>query len=107
MSPVRSRSVSRTKIVKLTDTYESGEALDPQALLSDLIPHVNDFDIPLSVNLNDGKNSVSFLLSVFISKEYEVIDHFVKFGAKKLDIRNLKVNISFDIEVSEDTKENK
>jgi hypothetical protein len=101
MSAIRSRSLSRTRVTKLTDAFPSGEALDPVALLSELSPHIKDFDIPLSVTLSDGENTVGFLLSIFVSKEYEVIDDKVKLGFKRLNIRSLKVNISYDVKIQD------
>jgi len=98
----RSRSISRSRVVKLSEVVPSGEVLDPIALLSDLLPHVNDLDIPLVVTISDTIQKVSFLLSIFIQKEYEVSGHSVNFGFKKIDLHDLKVNISFDLNVIND-----
>lgn len=100
MSLVRSRSVSRQRVVKLTEAFGSGEALDPYIFLEELLPHIKDLDVPLSVKLTDGENDVIFLLSNFLSKEYEVVGDLVKFGFKRLKLRSLKANISFDVNVS-------
>lgn len=102
MSSSRSRSVSRTRVVKLTDLFPSGESLDPVALLDDVLPHINNLDIPLAVKISDSTNTVFFLLSTFISKEYEVIDDVVKLGFQRLKVKELKVNISFDISIVDD-----
>lgn len=102
MSLSRSRSVSRSRITKLTELFPSGESLDPVALLSDLLPHINSFDVPLAVKLSDDTNSVIFLLSIFIQKEYEIINDEVKFGFKRLKLKELHVSISFDLNVVDD-----
>jgi len=101
MSINRSRSVSRSRITKLNDIFPSGESLDPLALLSDLLPNINNLDIPLNVNITDGEKAVSFLLSNFIKREYEVVGTYVKFGFVRLNVSKLKVNISFDLMVVE------
>jgi hypothetical protein len=98
---LRPRSLSRSKVVKISDAFPSGECLDPIALLDDLLNKVENVNLPLAVNLTDGENSVSFLLSIFISKEYEVLNGKVKFGLKKLNIKNLKIEISFKIELED------
>lgn len=102
-SEIRERSISRTRVIKVSDLFPSGESLDPIALLSDLLPHLNSFDIPLGITISDGNLSASYLLSVFVSREYEVLEGKVKFGLKKLDVRSLKINISFDLSVIDDT----
>lgn len=102
MSLVRSRSVSRHRVVKLTEQFDSGESLDPSIFLEELLMHIKDLDVPLSVKLTDGTNEVVYLLSVFLSKEYEVIGDVVKFGFKRLRLRSLQANISFDVNVSFD-----
>jgi len=102
MSNLRSRSVSRSRVTKLSTLFPSGESLDPVALLSDLLPHITDLNVPLSIDLSDSSDSVSFLLSVFIQKEYEISGEFVKFGFKKLKLRELKASVSFDIVITND-----
>lgn len=92
-------------MTRISDTVASGEVLDPMALLGELLPHINSLDIPLAVTISDGSRSVSYILSVFISKEYEVVDGHVKFGLKRLVLKDLKVNISFDLTVLDDTVE--
>jgi hypothetical protein len=98
-SNLRARSVSRTRIVKRSELFSSGESLDPVALLGDLLDKVKDLDIPLGVTVYDDQASQTYLLKTFISREYEVIEDCVKFGLKRLKIKELKVNISFDINV--------
>jgi hypothetical protein len=88
--------------VKITSDFESGECLDPIALLDDLLPHIKSLDIPLAVTISDGEKSISYLLSIFTSREYEVRDGFVLFGLKKLKLKNLNVNISFDLNIVSD-----
>jgi len=102
MSNQRSRSISRNRVIKISDIFPSGESLDPVALLSDLLPHINNLDIPLAVTLSDKSDSVTFLLSVFISREYEVIGDLVKLGFKRLRIKELTAKISFDISIIQD-----
>jgi hypothetical protein len=103
-SGLRSRSVSRSRVVKTSELFESGEALDPLVLLADILPKLNDLDIPLGVTLSDNQKSVTYLLSVFTEKEYEVIVDEVKFGLKRLKIRELKVEIKFNVQIVDDTE---
>jgi len=101
-SSLRARSASRSRVIKHSDLFKSGKSLDPIALLSDLLEHVKSLDIPLAVKITDGINEVTYLLSVLISKEYEVIDEKVKFGFKRLDIKSLKATISFDVALDDE-----
>lgn len=101
-SGLRSRSVSRTRFVRKTDLFESGESLDPYLLLDDLLKNLKDTQAPLSVKISDGTRSVTYLLSTFLMKEYEIINGKVKFGIISLDIDSLRVNISFDIVVTDE-----
>jgi len=105
MSKLRARSISRSRVVKTSDVFPSGEVLDPTALLGDLLNKITDLDAPLAVKVSDNSNSVTYKLSVFVAKEYEVIGDSVKFGIRKLKIKELKVNISFDVELQDDSKE--
>jgi len=98
---MRSRSVSRSRVVKINNDFASGESLDPSALLSDLLSNVKTLDVPLTVKISDGNKEVSYSLPVFMSKEYEVVDGVVKFGFQRLQVRSLHVNISFDLQVSD------
>jgi len=102
MSGVRSRSISRTRVTKVNDVFPSGESLDPIALLNDLLPHVKSLDVPLVVTIKDNRDSVSFILSVFIQKEYEISGDVVKFGFKRLKLNELKATISFDVSISDE-----
>jgi len=98
----RSRSVSRSRVTKLSDSVEGGEVLDPVALLDDLITNVTSVDIPLVVRVCDSRQGVNYLLKNFISKEYEVKDGRVKFGIRWLTLRELRVEIKYDLMVSDD-----
>jgi len=98
----RSRSVSRSRVTRLTDSVEGGEVLDPVALLNDLVSNVISVDIPLVVHLSDSRQSVNYQLKNFISKEYEVKDGCVKFGIHRLILRELKVEIKYDLMISND-----
>jgi hypothetical protein len=98
----RARSLSRERVIKRTDLFPGGEALDPVALLGDLLNKITDLDAPLSVTISDNSSSVTYLLSAFISKEYEVIDDTVKFGLKRLKTKELRANVSFEIQISSD-----
>lgn len=97
---IRNRSVSRSKIIKISTEDGDKEYLDPIALLGELIPHITDFDIPLHVKISDLSSSVSYLLSTFVSKEYEVFNDTIKFGFKRIRIKEMKVNISYDLEIT-------
>lgn len=97
---IRNRSVSRSKIIKISAEDGEKEYLDPVALLGEIIPHITDFDIPLHVNISDKNNSVTYLLSIFVSKEYEVIENMIKFGFKRISIKEMRVNISYDLEIT-------
>jgi len=97
---IRNRSVSRSKIIKISPDDGEKEHLDPIALLGELIPHITDFDIPLHVKISDLNSSVVYLLSTFISKEYEVTNDVIKFGFKRIKIKEMKVNISYDLEIT-------
>lgn len=101
-STVRSRSVSRSRIVKRSNLYQSGEALDPFILLGDILPGLTTTDIPLAVVLSDGDSSVSYLLSVFLTKDYEVVDDKVVFGFKRLNVKDLRAKIEFNITIDPD-----
>jgi len=101
-SQLRSRSVSRTRVIKKSDLFPSGESLDPTALLADLLDNVKNLDAPLAVKVTDGENEVTYLLSVFLSKEYEVSGGKVRFGFKKLNVEHLRASISFDIYIESD-----
>lgn len=98
----RSRSVSRSRVVKIDHESGGREFLDPIVLLEDLLPHIKDFNVPLTVTLRDNKNSVAYLLPIFVSKHYDVLDTQVKFGFKRLELKELKVSISFDLELTMD-----
>jgi len=97
---IRNRSVSRSKVIKISEEDGDKEYLDPIALLGEIIPHITDFDIPLHVKISDSDSSVVYLLSVFVSREYEVVDDVIKFGFKRIKIKEMKVNISYDLEVT-------
>jgi hypothetical protein len=104
-SHIRSRSVSRSRAVKNSDLFPSGKSLDPLVLLADVLDNFKSLDIPLAVNISDGENEVSYLLSVFISKEYEVVEDKVKFGFKKLNVSHLRASISFEISIERDDEQ--
>jgi len=97
---IRNRSVSRSKIIKISIDDGDKEYLDPIALLGELIPHITDFDIPLHVRISDLNSTVVYLLSTFVSKEYEVVNDTVKFGFKRIRIKEMKVNLSYDLEIT-------
>lgn len=101
MSSNRSRSVSRSRVIKQSNLFPSGEALDPYVLLEDILQNLTTTDIPLSVNVTDGVNSVSFLLNIFLSKDYEVKDGFVIFGFKRLNADHLRCKIEFSIQIEQ------
>jgi hypothetical protein len=96
-SSIRSRSVSRSRVIKKSDLFPGGEALDPYVLLEDVLKNLNSTDVPLSVKLSDGNNTVVFILSTFLSKDYEVVNGKVTFGFRKLDVDSLRAKIEFDI----------
>jgi len=73
------------------------------ALLEPLLSHIKDTSAPLAVRISDSKTSVTYLLGTFLSKNYEVKDKCVKFGYKNIILSEMKVNISFDITVEDDT----
>lgn len=98
-SSTRSRSVSRSRIIKSSDVFTSGRALDPYILLEEVLKNLNSTDIPLAVTIGDGTSSVSFLLSVFLSKDYEVVDDEVILGFRRLKIDSIKAKIEFNVEV--------
>jgi len=100
-SDLRSRSVSRSRITKISSEATSGEVLDPAALLEDLLSKIPNLDAPLGVTLTSGTDSVTYLLSTFLSKEYEIREGLVIFGIKKLQLKGLRARISFEVEVSE------
>lgn len=102
-STVRPRSVSRSRIIKQSDIFLSGQALDPYALLEDVLKNLNSTDIPLAVVLTDGESSISYLLSVFLSKEYEVNENRVHFGFKTMDVSSLRAKIEFNVDIDADT----
>lgn len=98
-SSTRSRSVSRSRVIKSSDVFTSGRALDPYILLEEVLKNLNSTDIPLAVTISDGTSSVSFLLSVFLSKDYEVVDDEVILGFRRLKIDSIKAKIEFNVEV--------
>lgn len=98
-SSTRSRSVSRSRVIKSSDVFTSGRALDPYILLEEVLKNLNSTDIPLAVIISDGTSSVSFLLSVFLSKDYEVVDDEVILGFRRLKIDSIKAKIEFNVEV--------
>lgn len=98
-SSTRSRSVSRSRVIKSSDVFTSGRALDPYILLEEVLKNLNSTDIPLAVTIGDGTSSVSFLLSVFLSKDYEVVDDEVILGFRRLKIDSIKAKIEFSVEV--------
>jgi hypothetical protein len=98
----RSRSVSRSRVTRVSQTEDGITVLDPVALLKDILDNIKTLNIPLMVNVTDGTLTASYLLSTFIMHEYRVIDNKVHFGIKKLDIDHLHVSISFDINVESD-----
>jgi hypothetical protein len=98
-SGARSRSTSRSRVVKCNNDFISGESLDPVALLDDLLKSIPDLDVPLVVKISDDSNSITYLLSTFLSKEYEVCGDTVKFGLKRLSIKKLRVQVIFDVEI--------
>jgi hypothetical protein len=102
---VRNRSQSRSRVVKKSDLFASGESLDPYALLDGILNQLVSVDVPLSVKLTDGETSVAFNLNTFLGKEYEVKGDLVKLGFKSLKIRHLKASISFDVELVDDQPE--
>lgn len=97
---IRNRSISRSRVVKINHEEGGKEFLDPIALLEELTPHIKDFDIPLHVKIQDNENFAIYLLSNFVIKEYEVIGDSVKFGFKRIKLREMKVTISYDLEIS-------
>lgn len=101
MAPSRSRSISRSRVVSDSSLFTSGKALNPHALLEDILPKLNTTDIPLHVVISDGTDSVNFLLNIFLSKEYEVIDEKVIFGFKKLSVGSLRCKIEFNIQLEQ------
>jgi hypothetical protein len=101
-SSIRSRSVSRSRVVKRSDLFKSGEALDPVELLSDVLSNFKNVDVPLAVKITDGTEEVTYILSSFLSKDYEVVGEIVRFGFKKLNIKNLRAFISFEIQIEEE-----
>lgn len=100
---VRSRSTSRSRVVKKSDLFPGGEALNPHALLEDVLKHVKDTSIPLSVDLTDGNVKVSYNLNTFLSRDYEVVDGYVKFGFRRMLVNRLSAKIGFDIHIGEDS----
>jgi hypothetical protein len=57
------------------------------------------------VKLSDGENTVNYLLSVFLSKDYEVDGAYVKFGFKRLKLNQLKASVGFEIEIEQEEKD--
>jgi hypothetical protein len=98
----RPRSQSRERITVKTDTFKSGEALDPMKFLADLVDGLNSFDIGIAVNLTDGESRVSYALSTFVSKQYEIEDGKVKFGYRKLKLENLRASLTYEVCVTVD-----
>lgn len=100
---VRARSISRSRVIRRSNLYPSGEALDPSALLAGLLDSINLRDNQLSVYLTDGEESVSYSLTVFLSKDYEIVGDRVKFGFRRLLIDKLSASLSFEIDVRSDS----
>jgi hypothetical protein len=98
-SNLRARSVSRSRVVKNSELTPGGKVLDPHALLADVLDNIQNLDAPISVTLSDGAKSVSYLLSVLMSREFEVIDDVVRFGFVRLDVNNLRAVIKFEVAV--------
>lgn len=103
MSESRSRSVSRSRVIKISSLFPSGEELEPTALLEPLLTKITDSEAPLTVILSDSSTSVSYNLNTFLSKSYEVSGEFVLFGFKKIKLKELKVKISFELTIEDDT----
>lgn len=93
----RSRSVSRSRVIKKSDLFLSGEVLDPYALLEGIVENLKSVDIPLAVVIKDETNTVTYLLSVFLNKEYEIREGKVIFGFKKLDVAHLRVSLEYNL----------
>jgi hypothetical protein len=101
----RSRSTSRSRIVKLSNTVPGGEMLDPYALLDDILKHFNSTDVPLVVKLEDGINTVSTSLQSFLQRDHEIVDGYIKIGFRKIAVKGLSASISYQIEVKDDITE--
>lgn len=93
----RPRSQSRERVVVKTADFASGEALDPVKFLSDLIDGLNTLDVAISINLSDGTKKVSYQLSTFVRKQYEVRDGLVKFGFRSLRLDSLRATVSYEV----------
>jgi len=99
----RSRSVSRSRVVRISSIFPSGEELEPTALLEPLLQKITDTETPLVVLISDRSTSVSYNLNTFLSKTYEVTGEYVNFGFRKIKIKELKVSISFEVMIDHDT----
>jgi hypothetical protein len=93
----RTRSASREAIIRKSDTVPSGEVLDPHALLADVLPHLHSTQAPLTVKLTDGSETVSYMLDIFLSKDYECINNKVKFGYRVLLLSTLRVSVEYNL----------
>lgn len=109
MSSSRSRSVSRERVIRQSSLFPSGRALDPHALLSDVLPKLTTTDIPLNVTITDGTNSVTYSLNTFLSKDYEVRKdsetdgvNKVIFGFQELNADGLRCKIEFSIQIEQE-----
>jgi hypothetical protein len=58
------------------------------------------------VKLTDGETTVNYLLSIFLSKDYEVEGGYVKFGFRHLRLKSLKASVGFEIEIEHEESGN-
>jgi len=102
---MRPRSRSRERVVVDSSEFTSGEALDPMKLLVGIAENLKTLDLGLEVKLTDGEKRVSYPLSVFCSRQYEVVNGEVKFGFKRLKLGSLKASIEYNITVVDDSND--
>jgi hypothetical protein len=102
MNTVRPRSVSRSRITVIDPGDPNAECLDPCQLLESVLKDLKSVDIPLVVKIADETESVYYKLSTFTSKLWPIRDGKVHFGLKRINYRDLRASIHFDVIVQPD-----
>jgi hypothetical protein len=72
---------------------------DPYKLLDDLLPHLNNLNIPLIVSITDNVTSVNYNLAQFLSKDYSITDNHIHFGGVLINKTNAHISIHYECDV--------
>jgi hypothetical protein len=95
----RPRSTSRDAVVIIDPDDSEKECLDPNKLLAPMLEKLTDLNVPLAVIISDANRSATYTLTAFTARLWPIRDGKVILGLKKIELKQLRARISFDIAI--------